>query len=439
MTLLPPLGPSRAARRPASAERTLGNGLTVLAVRRPAVPLVELRLRVPFAGHRGGHRARTSLLATSLLLGTARRSELELIQALQEVGTELSVASDNDRVLISGSVLRAGLPTVLDLLAEVLTTAAYPGRLVAGEQRRLRDQLRIARSQPDVVARVARAKRLYGDHPYADVLAADEEVAGLDAAAVRRLHRARIQPTGARLVLVGDLSPARTLDTVEAALAEWAPGSDPLTLRPIPAPVPGPLVLVDRPGAVQSSLRLAGAAPTRTDPGYPAMQLTNLVFGGYFSSRYVENIREDKGYTYTPRSSIEHRMAGSSFAVDADVSTAVTAPALLETLYELGRMATLPVTQGELDGARQYALGNLALSTSTQAGLAATLAGLAGPGLGLDWIAEYRKALLAVTVDDVREQARRYLAPSRLVGVVVGDARAVRDQLGALVAIDPTT
>ncbi|MDQ3454957.1 MAG: insulinase family protein [Actinomycetota bacterium] len=433
--LLPPLGPSRAARRPSSAERTLSNGLTVLAVRRPAVPLVELRLRIPFAGNRPGHRARASLLANSLLLGTARRSELELVQALQEVGTELAVGSDNDRVLISGSVLRAGLNTGLDLLAEVLTSAAYPARLVAGERKRLRDQLRIARSQPDVVARVARARRVYGKHPYAEVLAADGDVAGLDATALRRVHRQRIQPTGARLVLVGDLSPTRTLDAVEAALGGWAPGAAPVTLRPAPTPVPGPLLLVDRPGAVQSCLRLAGSAPVRTDPGYPAMQLANLVFGGYFSSRYVENIREAKGYTYTPRSSIEHRMAGSAFAVDADVSTAVTAPALLETQYELGRMATLPITEAELDSARQYALGNLALSTSTQAGLAATLAGLAGPGLGLDWIADYRRALLSVGVDDVLEQASRFLAPSRLVTVVVGDAAAIREQLGTLAEI----
>jgi len=434
-TALPPLGPSRTARRPASAERTLDNGLTVLAVRRPAVPLVELRLRIPFAGNRPGHRARASLLAHSLLLGTTQRSELELVQALQEVGTELAVGSDNDRLLVSGSVLRAGLRTGLDLLAEVLTSAAYPASLVAGERQRLRDQLRIARSQPDVVARVARARRVYGTHPYAEVLPSDDDVAALDATALRRLHRQRVQPTGARLVLVGDLSPAKALDAVEGALGGWSSAAAPVTLRPAPTPVPGPVLLVDRPGAVQSSLRLAGPAPSRTDPGYPAMQLTNLVFGGYFSSRYVENIRENKGYTYTPRSSIEHRMAGSSFAVDADVSTAVTAPALLETQYELGRMATLPVTAAELDNARQYALGNLALSTSTQAGLAATLAGLAGPGLGLDWLADYRQAMLSVSVDDVLEQARRFLAPSRLVTVVVGDAGAVREQLGTLAEI----
>src|ERR671927_1433283 len=106
-----------------------------------------------------------------------------------------------------------------------------------------------------------------------------------------------------------------------------------------------------------------------------------MVFGGYFSSRLVENIRERRGYTYSPRSAVEHLLAGSSFLVEADVATGVTGPALLETLYELGRMALTPVTEAELDAARRYLLGSLALRTATHAGLASTLSSLFGAGL----------------------------------------------------------
>jgi len=415
-----------------TAERTLDSGLRVLVVRRAGVPLVELRLRLPFAGRAAEHRARASLLSSSMLLGTADRTELELAHALQEVGTELGVTSDADRLLISGAVLRAGLPTLLDLLVELLTQAAYPTSLVDGERRRLVEQLQMARSQPDVIARVARARRLFGDHPYGQAMPELDDVAAETATTVRRLHRNRVQPGGGTLVLVGDLSPARTLDLVEQALSVWSPGAAPVTTVAVPRLTVGPTVLVDRPGSVQSSLRLAGKSCVRTDPGYPAMQLANLVFGGYFSSRYVENIREDKGYTYTPRSSIDHRQVVSSFYVDADVSTNVTAPALLETRYELGRMATLPVGQEELDNARHYTLGNLALSTSTQAGLASTLIGLSGQGLGLDWLAAYRRGLLGVSVDDVLEQSRTYLAPAKLVTVVVGDAGAIHADMETL-------
>ncbi len=393
---------------------------------------MELRLRIPFAGRAAAHRARVSLLSSSMLLGTAGRSELDLAHALQEVGTELAVSSDADRLLVGGAVLRSGLPVLLDLLADLLTAASYPPALVDGERQRLIEHVQMAASQPDVIARMARAKRLFGEHPYGQVLPAVDDVAELTAPALRRLHRSRVQPGTSTLVLVGDLSPGRTVDAVERALAGWTSGAAPVTTAALPRVDVGPIVLVDRPGSVQSSLRLAGGSCGRTDPGYPAMQLANLVFGGYFSSRYVENIREDKGYTYTPRSSINHSQAGSAFYVDADVSTNVTAPALLETRYELGRMATLAVGQQELDDARQYALGNLALSTATQAGLASTLIGLAGHGLGLDWLATHRRALLEVTVDDVLEQSHSYLAPARLITVIVGDAAAVQSGLATL-------
>jgi predicted Zn-dependent peptidase len=203
----------------------------------------------------------------------------------------------------------------------------------------------------------------------------------------------------------------------------------------LPAVTPGPLVLVDRAGSVQSSLRLGAAALRRDDERYPALQLANLVFGGYFSSRWTENIREDKGYTYGSHSAIEHHTLGSSFQMQADVATEVTAPALLETLYELGKIASLPPTVDEIESARQYAIGTLALSTATQAGLAATLGALAGNGMGPEWLAEHPRRLAAVTRDEVAAAAAELLAPSRFAIVVVGDAAAVRGPLSGLVPV----
>jgi predicted Zn-dependent peptidase len=150
----------------------------------------------------------------------------------------------------------------------------------------------------------------------------------------------------------------------------------------------------------------------------------------------VENIREDKGYTYSPRSSIDHATLGSSFSLSADVATEVTAPAVLETWHELGRMATLPVKDGELESVRQYAIGTLALSTATQAGLASTLSGLFGNGLDVEWLAGHPARLSAVTVDQVAEVAAEFLAPSRLVGVAVGDASVIAEPLSRLTAVE---
>jgi len=184
-----------------------------------------------------------------------------------------------------------------------------------------------------------------------------------------------------------------------------------------------------RAGAVQSQIRLSGPAVPRDDPGYPAQQLANLVYGGYFSSRLVENIREDKGYTYSARSSLEFWPGTAAVSVAFDTTTPSTAPALLEARYELGRLSLLAPTDAEVESARNYALGTLATSLSTQSGLASTLSMLAGAGLDESWLKEHPGRLARVTVDEVTHAAARLLAPANFTGVVVGDLGVLQAEL----------
>jgi predicted Zn-dependent peptidase len=433
--VVPALGPPPRVRRARTAERTLANGLRVVVVRQAGVPLVEMRLRVPFAGTprtATTHAARSALLGDTMLAGTAERSQVEIAEALQRLGADMHVSTDADRLLVGGNTLATGLPALLGLLAEVLTTATYPSHEVAGERDRLVERLAIARAQPSVLAREALAERMYDGHPYAKELPDVDAVRRVNPAALRRLHAERVAPAGSTLILVGDLSPARTLDRVEQALDVWRATGSAGVAPPLPEVARAPTLIVDRPGSVQSAIRLGGPALRRDDPDYPALQLANLVFGGYFSSRLTENIREDKGYTYTPNSRLDHAAAGSALVVQADVATEVTAPALLEMQYELGRMATGPVQQSELDNVRQYAIGNLAMSVATQTGLASTLSALAGVGLDIDWLREHPRHLATVTLDEVYAQARRFLAPARLVTVVLGDAAGMASSVEAL-------
>jgi predicted Zn-dependent peptidase len=286
------------------------------------------------------------------------------------------------------------------------------------------------------MAAEALAGRLAPGHPYGHTLPSVEQIEASTPAQLRALHAAMVRPDRALLVLVGDLSPARAIDSVQAALADWTGSVGPAATPPVPAPRRQPMLVVDRPGSVQTSLRFGGAALPRQDPRYPALQLANLAFGGYFCSRWVENVREDKGYSYSPRSIIEHGMLASSFTVAADVATAVTAPAVLETLYELGRMASLPITAAELDSVQQYAIGSLALSTATQAGLASTITGLLAMGLDVEWLASHPARVLKVGVDEIVEVAAEFLAPRNLVSVAVGDAAAITDGLANLLEVE---
>ncbi|WP_326555442.1 M16 family metallopeptidase [Micromonospora sp. NBC_01813] len=429
---LPPLGPTRTPPLPTVAERTLDNELRVIAIRRPSVPLVEIRLWVPFAR---APLARATVLSQTLFSGTAERSGVELAAEVQAVGGGLSAGVDADRLLVAGAGLVTGLKRMLELLGEVLTSASYPAGEVAIERDRLADRIQVALSQPAFLARTALARRLYGRHPYAESTPGADQVRAVRPAGLRALHADRVRPAGAHLVLVGDVAPKRALDTAEAALAGWTSAGRQLTLTPAPDPRPAPLLLVDRPGSVQSSIRIALPAVDRRHPDHAALQLANMVFGGYFSSRWVENIREDKGYSYGPHSMVEHSVAGSVLMLAADVATEVTAPALLETLHELGRLAVLPPGADELEQARQYAVGSLQLGMSTQAGLAGLASTYAGFDLPLEFLAEHTARLASVTIDEVAAAATRYLAPAGALGVVLGDVARIGGSVAALTEV----
>ena len=423
-------------RRLAVSETVLDSGLRVVAVRRPGVPLVEIRLRMPMVHGAPALGARSMILSETLLAGTRRLDRAALAEAIAGLGADLSVGVDADRLSLGGSVLAPNLPALLGLVGEVLTDAAHAKGEVDVERARMLERLAIARSQASVVAREALARRMYGTHPYAQDLPDAADIAAATPAQIRALHSRLIRPDGALLVLVGDVAPARAFAAAAKALAGWTGEAHGSAAPPLPDVRTGPLTLIDRPGSVQSSLRMGASALTRLDPGYPALQLANMIFGGYFSSRWNENIREDKGYTYGPHSRIDHGLLGSSLRLDADVATEVTGPALLETLYELGRIASLPVTAAEVEAVRQYAIGTLALSTATQAGLASTLSGLLGVGVDAQWLSEHPRRLAKVTVEQVSAAAATYFAPSRFVSVVVGDSATVRTPLERVIDVE---
>jgi zinc protease len=433
---VPALTKPRAPKKLRSTETVLDSGLRVIAVRKPGVPIVEVRLRLPFLSARAGHPARATLLSEALPTGAAGLDRAGLAGAVQALGGELSVGVDADRLVVGGNVLGANLRAMLDLLASMLTEPAYAKDEVGTERDRLVEKLTIARARPGVVAGEALGHRMWGEHPYAVDLPQAGDVAAVTPAQLKALHRDLVRPSQAVLVLVGDVPTNRMIDAAGAALAGWTGTASTPRVPALPTPPGGPLLVVDRPGSVQTSVRFGAVGARRTDAVYPALQLANLIFGGYFSSRWTENIREDKGYTYGPHSRIEHHSLGSTVGLDVEVATEVTAPALLETYYELGRISLLPVTEAEVESVRQYAIGNLALSTATQAGLASTLAMLVAAGLDIDWLAEHPKRLLATTVDEVSAAAAQYFAPSAFTSVVVGDAATIADPLAALGPVD---
>ncbi len=305
---------------------------------------------------------------------------------------------------------------------------------IAVERDRVLQEIEIARSQPQTLAQEAVRRRMFGKHPYGTTLPTTSAVEKIARATVARVHAERVQPRAATMVIVGDVQPGRALDLVDKALSGWRRGK---AVASIPDPGPlraGPTQILDRPGAVQTNIRFAGVTVGPAHPDAYALECANGIFGGAATSRLFLNIREDKGYTYSPYSTFRHLQHASYFEVGAEVGTEVTAPSLIETRYELGRMAALEVGKGELEAVQRYLGGLMALRIQSQRGLAASLARLTTFGLGVDYLKDYPRRINAVTTADVLDVAERYLAPARLLCVLVGDASRIAKGVEALEA-----
>jgi len=438
-SVIPAVGKPRPMRLPTFGDHTLANGLRVLVARRPGIPRFEARLVLPVAHGGAGEGPRLRVFTETLLSGTPTRTSREIAEDLQALGGGLGSSADAEQLVLGGSCLSVHRRAFLELAGEVVRDASFPADEVAIERERVVQEIALLRSQPGVVAGDALVRRLYGTHAYGQGTPDPEAVASVRPAALRALHDGRVRPGHAVMVIVGDVDVSRTIEDVEAAFGQWQAGGAFRELGRPKVATPSSLLLVDRPGAVQSNIRIGGRALPRSDPEYAALALAVTVFGGYFTSRLNDNIREQKGYTYGAHSRVEHRKAMAQLTVAADVGRDVTAASLVEVTYELGRMVSLPVEQAELDAARRYLQGTMAMGVQTQAGLASFIATLVSAGLGVEYLRDYPAALEKVTVDDVLDVSRRFLAPHALTTVVVGDASAVGPALRALGEVERGT
>lgn len=416
-------------------ESFLDNDLRVIAVRKKGVPLVQVRLVLNAALARltPTDQARQAVLGATLLSGTAQRSMVQIAEFGQLIGGWLSASVDEESVSFSGSCLVGHLHDLLDLVGEVLREASFPVCEIETERTRLAQELAMAASQPALQARLHLDRRLLGSHPYGAGLPEVAKVAKVDRSALLAYLAKRVGPKGGFLVVVGDVSPAKVVKAAAEALGEWQPQSTRSEKLPaLPCIQPGPVELWHRPGSQQTNIRIGGTAFGRGEAEAAAQAVALTILGGSFTSRLTSNLREDKGYAYSPHAGIDHNVAGSLLNITADVGVEHTAAAMVEILHELGRMATQPVKEAELEAARRYVAGVTAMAVQTQAGLASYLSSLASQGLGIDHLASLPKRVAAVTTDDVAQISALLLAPARLVTVMVGDADVVADSLAGV-------
>lgn len=440
---LPPFGADKPLPVPSIAQSKLPNGLTVWVVKRAGFPRAAAVLAV-----RGGAVADpkdaegiSELLAETVKEGTALRTARQIAEQMQAVGGEIGADAGADAIYLTATGLGSGAPTFIEVLADIARSASFPAAEVELAKGNAIQGLQARESTPEFLAQKALAKAVFGDHPYHITAPSEEALAAATPAALKKEHARRFRPESALLVVVGDVDAAAVSGAVTRFFGPWkATGEAP---SPTPAPPTASarrLLVVNRPGSVQSLILMGRPTVTTSDPGYFPLLVANTICTGSFGSRLVENIREDKGYTYSPGGGIAARQKAGFLTVQADVRTEVTAATLLEMFYELDRMGATAPSEEELSRAKRYQGGLYLLRNQIQGSVAQTLATNWVNGLPPEFLGEFVTRVNAVTADQVRAAGQSFYPSATQAVVVVGDEPKVKAELaqfGTATTIQP--
>jgi zinc protease len=429
---LPPYGPVAPLKTPTVKTLQLDNGLTVWLVAREGFPKVALTVaaRGGLAADPKDRPGLAEVLAKTLTQGTKTRTARQVAEQFQFAGGDLSARAGQDAVFVSTSVLAEKFNQVLSLLADVVMNANFPDAEVKIAKSNVANSLRSRESQPGFLANRALAKVMFGDHPYSVIAPTQASIEHTTPEDLRREFARRFQPKQAVLVVVGSFDLAKTEASLRQAFQSWKSGPESVTETPKPHSKPARAVfMVPRAGSVQTTLRVGTIGPERQAEDYEASEVANAIYGGMFGSRLVLNIREDKGYTYSPFSALRTYREAGYFATQADVRNAVTGATLNEIDYELNRMCTTGANDTEMTQAKRYLVGNEAIGLQSGGGLAGELASLWVDGLPPDNIAKESEKIDKTTAADVAAVGKKYFPAGNSTVIAVGEEKVVHEEL----------
>jgi zinc protease len=409
---------------------TLPNGMKVTMARYGVVPKVAVNLMLATGGidEAPNQVELAGLTADMLVEGSTTRSAADISRLAAEMGGSLTAGAGDDQINIGGEVLSESADRYIAMLADVVLHPRFAEEDVERlRANRIRDNA-IALSTPAQITRAKFREMIFGDHPYARVFAPDSLLAGYDAAKVREFHGRNFGARRAHLYVTGVYNPAKVELAIRTAFSRWTPGAAP-TVKP-PTPVTHrQLDLVDRPDAVQSSLRVGLPVADPTNPDWVRLNVTDALLGGAFGSRITANIRENKGYTYSPFSFVAPWPGTGLWVEVADVTTNVTGASLKEIFYEVDRLRDQAPPEPELTGIKNNMVGLFTIQNSSRGGLIGQMQFVDQYGLGDAYLAGYVKNVMSVTPAEVQQTAQKYLDPNRMTITVVGDKKAVEPQL----------
>jgi zinc protease len=428
---VPALSPERQVTWPHRKRARLSNGLEVILVESHTIPKFhgDLYFRSGNAAAIDRGPGLAEMTATVARTGTAKRASRQIEEDLRRIGADLATSAGSDTSSISFAGLAEFAEPLLGMVNELAREAAFPEAEFERERRQKLEEVKLERTQPGFLAGERLRKVLFGAHPYAQVSPSEEQVAAYKRDDLISVYRDFYTPENGLLLLVGDFDPDTMLKSAEKVFGGWH-GKKPETKSfAAPANPRGRRVyLVHLPGAVQTQILTGCHAITRKHPDWIKLGLTNSLYGGAFNSRLVMNIREDKGYTYSPRSGVNALRQHGYFSVSAAVRNDVVAASLTEIFYEMDKLRSVPVPEAELADAQNYLSGVFSMGLATQNGLLGQIAVVALNELPDDYLETYRAKLRALTPNDLLETARKYLDSANMQIVVVGDRAQIESQ-----------
>ena len=415
---------------------TLANGLQVALVQWGTMPKVRvtLSMRTGNAFEQAEEVWLSDLTGDLLREGTTTRSAAQISEEAARMGGSLAVSVGGDSTTIGGDVLTEFGPQMVGLVADVAQHPVFPESELPRLKANMLRTLAVSLSQPQNLALQKFRAVLYGEHPYGRVFPTEAMVKGFTLDQVRGFYTQTYGAGRSRLYVVGRFDPGAVEASIRKSFGSWAKGADAAPPPPKPASTRA-VHVIDRPGAPQSTVIMGVPTVDPANPDFIPLTVMDALLGGAFASRITRNIREDKGYTYSPSSEISVRYRDAYWAENADVTTSVTGPSIKEILAEIDRLQATPPAREELTGIQNYLAGTYVLQNSSRAGITNQLDYMDLHGLPPTYASNYVKQVYAVTPEQVAEMARKHLVDDNATIVIVGDRKVIEEQVKAFGAI----
>ena len=423
-------GPARDFALPPRTDFTLPNGLLARLVPFGDIPKTTILVSIQAGGvhEAAGQDGVASLLSRLMQEGTTSRPAAAVAEQVARMGGSLSIYAGDDQTQVYADCLSEFAPQLVALLADVVQHPALPAAELLRLKADLKRQLALRRAQPGTQAQQKLLAAVYAGHPYGRPLPTDAQVDALTLEQVRAFYQSQFGAQRTAIFAAGKFDLAAVRQAIEANWSAWPGGPAPRIA--VAKALSKPEILTqDRPGAPQSTLLLGLPVADPTSPDYTRLRVTNSLLGGSFGSRITRNIREDKGYTYSPYSYIDTNYHSGVWIDAADVTTKDTFNSLKEILKEIERLQKTSPTAEELRGIQNYEVGLFVLRNASPNGIVGQLSTMHLQGLPDTYLTEQVQRLNAVTPAQVSATTRQYIRPEAMTTVVVGDQKVIAPQL----------